>query len=165
MEQAEHNLLAGEITFGDYAKECGVPIRDGEAVEISIGIGNNSGTKARAAIEAYEAAKSAAQPDDCMLNHIKDMVVAHNMSHEPFCDGGAWKDDFQECAKRAEAYAKSINALESGEVERLRDAINHALDAIAAYPEHPMTASEVILNQAIFGHRKSKQIEVGGSDE
>lgn len=25
---------------------------------------------------------------------IKDMSVAHGMSHEPFCDGEGWKDEF-----------------------------------------------------------------------
>lgn len=48
---------------------------------------------------------------------------------------------------------------ESEEVEILRDAINRTLDAVAAYPNHPMTASEVILRNAIVGNRKRKNIE------
>ncbi len=33
--------------------------------------------------------------------YINDMAIAHEMSHERFCDTSAWKDDFDRCLKQA----------------------------------------------------------------
>lgn len=35
------------------------------------------------------------------LEALKDAKIAHSMSHEPFCDSSAWRDDFQDKMRQA----------------------------------------------------------------
>jgi len=55
-------------------------------------------------------------PDSSKLAEaIKDMAVAHEMSHEPYCDGSDWKDCFQDKYAKALALAGSSEISVMGE--------------------------------------------------
>lgn len=43
----------------------------------------------------------------------------------------------------------TLAKLNADRIEALETAINTALDAVAAYPDHPMTAAEVVLRDAL----------------
>lgn len=70
---------------------------------------------------------------------------------------GKWIDAREKCTDEnaQEVLVGLLNIIDQylRENERLRDAINQTLDAVSKYPEHPMTASEVILRQAVLGQR------------
>lgn len=43
--------------------------------------------------------------------------------------------------------------------ERLENVMRHALDAVSKYPEHPMTASEVLIRQVLGGTGEKSEAE------
>lgn len=46
---------------------------------------------------------------DTLLERIKDMKIAHRMSHEPFCDSSYWQDEFEKEAEAAlGAYREAV---------------------------------------------------------
>jgi hypothetical protein len=38
---------------------------------------------------------------DERIELLKEMTIAHAMSHEPFCDAGYWKDEFERLCRLA----------------------------------------------------------------
>lgn len=53
-------------------------------------------------IEGYQAALAdAARREGELVEYIKALAVAHNMSHEPFCDSGYWREEFEAIYNKA----------------------------------------------------------------
>jgi hypothetical protein len=72
-----------------------------------------------------------------VVGHVKDMINAHNMSHEPYCDSSSWRDDFKVCAEKAITALGSVSSQElkvSGMTAR-NDPANMGEDLATESPE------------------------------